>query len=284
MATIKLMRPDRRKEASLWLNTFAREGASQFGEAGVIDAIFERIGVRNKWCVEFGAWDGKTFSNTYELITRDGWSSVQIEANVERFAELKALHASRRNVVCLNEFVGFDPTVDSIEFMLRKARCPLDLDFISIDIDGNDYHIWNSMRRYRPRLVVIEFNNAISGDVLYIQDRDPNIFQGCSLRALVELGKRRGYELATVMRGNAFFVQAEDFPALGIEDNSVDAMFLSARDARMFLLYDGTIANVGLPEVWLRQGDPKKRAIGPLDFQVYSEEERFFGDIPPRPE
>jgi hypothetical protein len=278
MPAIRHMRIDRRKKESLWLADHARKVTSQNGEDGIIEKIFEVIGTRNKWCVEFGAWDGITHSNTYNLIANHGWNSLQIEAKSERFAELVKTHASHPKVICSNALVGFDPRSDSLEFHLRRARAPLDIDLAVIDIDGNDWHIWQSMARYRPRLLVIEFNTSIPNDVYFIQDKDPAINQGSSLRALIEFGRRRNHELVCAHRGNAFFVEAADFPKFGIADNSIDAMWMPDRDASLFLLYDGTIVNVGLPKVALRQAGSMPREIDPFAFQVYSDEERGFGD------
>lgn len=63
------------------LLNFASNVTSQFGEDGIIQRIFEIIPPSHKYCVEFGAWDGKYFSNCYNLIVNKGWSGAFIEAN-----------------------------------------------------------------------------------------------------------------------------------------------------------------------------------------------------------
>jgi len=47
---------------------------------------------------------------------------------------------------------------------------------------------------------------------------------GCSAESLVEVGKKKGYELITHC-GNVFFVVKELYPILGIEDNSLEKVF-----------------------------------------------------------
>jgi hypothetical protein len=277
MPAIRHLRIDRRKKESLWLADHARTVTSQHGEDGIIEKIFEVIGTRNNWCVEFGAWDGVTHSNTYNLIANHGWSSLQIEAKPERFSRLVKTHAHHPNAICSNAFVGFDARADSLEFHLRRARAPLDIDLAVIDIDGNEWHIWHSMARYRPRLLVIAFNAMIPNDVDFVQDKDLKVNHGSSLRALIELGKRRNYQLVCAHRGNAFFVDAADFPKFGIADNSIDAIWRPDCEASLFLLYDGTLVNAGLPKVALRAADPMPRDIDPFAFQVYAKEERTFG-------
>jgi len=53
-----------------WLLDYRKDVTSQTGEDGIIDKVFEIIGTQSKWCVEFGAYDGKFCSNTYNLINR----------------------------------------------------------------------------------------------------------------------------------------------------------------------------------------------------------------------
>ena len=58
---------------------------SQFGEDGIIKEIFNRIGTKYKICVELGAWDGKHFSNTWNLWFNNEWHAILIEADKNKF-------------------------------------------------------------------------------------------------------------------------------------------------------------------------------------------------------
>lgn len=125
-------------------------------------------------------------------------------------------------------------------------QAPSDFDVLSIDIDGNDWHVWRSLEDYRPRIVCIEFNSTISNDVYFVQDPDPTINQGCSLLALVELGKSKGYELVATTSWDAISVPAEFFESFNISDNSIDAMYSPhTRETRLFQGYDGTFYAAG---------------------------------------
>src|ERR671919_782078 len=142
MPILKQVHESRLNAKSKLLNQFASDVTSQCGEDGVIEKIFEIIGRRNKWCVEFGAWDVKHFSNVYNLIQNHGWNGVLIEGDRERFKELTQTYAGnvRAHPVC--EIVGFDPDSDSLDHILASIPgCPNDIDFVSIDVDGNDYYI-----------------------------------------------------------------------------------------------------------------------------------------------
>ena len=253
---------------SCYLMASYRNDHSQFGEDGIIDKIFEIMGARNEWCVEFGAWDGKFLSNTYRRVSEDGWNGILIEGDVARFEDLKATYADNERAHLINEMVGFDTEANTIDHLLGRTGAPRDLDLIVIDIDGNDWHIWNSMTDFWPRLVVIEFNPSIPNDVMFIQDRGAAQNAGCSLRALIELGKSKGYELVCATQCNGLFVRAEDFPTFDIADNSIDAMYAPHMDGRLFHGFDSRVHTIGMPYLlWDYQGhgvDWKKLLPGRL--------------------
>ncbi len=127
----KVTKPNR------WLNEFTSNVTSQYGEDGILTKIFEIIPGKNKWCVEFGAWDGKLYSNTYNLINQQGYSAVLIEANPNRYQDLIKTYYSNKKVIPLNAFVGFE-TKNSLDTLLEATETPVDFDLLSIDIDSND--------------------------------------------------------------------------------------------------------------------------------------------------
>lgn len=117
---------------------------------------------------------------------------------------------------------------------------------MSIDVDGMDWHIWKSLTKFAPRLVVIEFNPSMSNDVFFVQDVDPSVFHGSSFLALIELGKSKGYELVATTEFNGLFVKQELYPAFGIEDNDIDSMHdMSIFESRLLQCYDGTLVLAG---------------------------------------
>lgn len=91
-----------------WLLAFRHNTYSQTGEDGVIDKILEILPQNDKWCVEFGAWDGKHLSNTRNLIEQKDYSAILIEGDKKKFAVLQKNYSSNLNVITLNEFVGYD--------------------------------------------------------------------------------------------------------------------------------------------------------------------------------
>jgi hypothetical protein len=258
----------------------AKNVYSQTGEDGILEAIFQHISPTGSapWAVEFGAWDGKKFSNTCNLLMHRGWHGVMIEANPSKHAELVQTYAGNAKVHCLNAWVTFDGA-GSLDTLLAATRIPQDFDLLSIDIDGNDYHIWDSVKQYRAKVVVIEFNPSIPHNISFVQERNMLVRQGSSLLAIAELGKRKGYELVCVTELNAIFVRNDFFEAFGIRDNSLDTLHKDTQYiTQVFQLYDGTLVWRGCREM-LWHGVP----IKPERMQVLPTHLRFLpdSDLPP---
>ena len=225
----------------LWLSRFARNVTSQYGEDGIIEKVLEVIGVKDKWCVEFGSWDGKTCSNTYYLITDKGYSAVLIEGNPKRYKDLLKTFGDNDRVIPLNAFVGFDNEND-LDSILKKTDIPTDFDVLSIDIDGNDYHVWKAIRNYKPKVVVIEFNPTIPATVEFVQSADKRLQHGSSLLSITKLATSKGYELVCATASNAIYVDENFLGLFGINDNSVGTMMTDqSYITHIFSGYDGTV-------------------------------------------
>jgi hypothetical protein len=206
-----------------WLLDHKSSIYSQSGEDGVIKKILEILPEKNKWCVEFGAWDGVHLSNVRNLIENEKYKAILIEGNPTRYKTLKNNNKKNKNVIAINTFVGFDQK-DSLDKILSETPIPIDFDLLSIDIDGNDYHVWKAIEKYNPKVVCIEFNPTIATHIEFVQPADPSINQGSSVLSLTKLGKEKEYELVCVLDFNAFFVRAEFFPLFQIEDNSPELL------------------------------------------------------------
>jgi hypothetical protein len=278
MPIIKQIRRSLVNPKSVFLNEFIMNVTSQTGEDGIILKIFDVIEEKNRWCVELGALDGKQFSNTFNLLQNNAWNGVLIEGNETRFDALKKTYAGNSRVTLVNRMVCFKTAADSLDFVLRGIHdIPVNFDFISIDIDGNDYYIWDSLVFFRPRLVIIEFNPTIPNDVFFVQDKDFNVNQGSSLLALIELGKNKGYELVGATPFNGIFIVTEEFDKFNISDNSIDAMYTPILDGRIFHGYDGTIYTAGMDRFLWGHG-----MIAPDALQVLPREQRAYGDHLPQ--
>lgn len=227
------------------LLTYRRNSTSEHGEDGIIERIFNIIGEESRWCVELGALNGVHGSNVWSLVQKRGWSGVLIEADNTQFERLQKEYAYYSNVHCINAYVSFEGE-QSLDNIFSQTPLPRTFDLFSLDIDGNDYHLWESLNKYRPRVMVVEFNPSIPNSIAFVQPRDMRVFQGSSLRSLIELGKQKGYELVAANETNAFFVLQDLFPKFGIGDNSIDALHTDTKfQTQLFQLYDGTLKIAG---------------------------------------
>ena len=195
------------------LMRFESRVTSQNGEDGVIAEILRRIGGQiRSWFVEFGAATGE--EGNCVLLADQGWSGLFIEPEAEAFAMLEAKFAGSPAVVTRRAAV----TADNVEELMADCRVPPDFDLLSVDIDGNDYWVWEAISSFLPRVVVIEYNGNLPVDRRLVMPRDDRYvwdrtdYVGASLGALRALGDRKGYELVhTDTTGvNAFFVRRDE--------------------------------------------------------------------------
>jgi hypothetical protein len=230
---------------SAWLLDHRSDVFSQGGEDGVIAKILDTLPLRDGWCVEFGAWDGKHLSNCANLVLNRQYHSIMIEADETKFHQLRQNYRDNSRVIAQNRNVGFDDN-DNLDVILRDSSIPYDFDFLSIDIDGNDYHVWQATRTYRPKLVCVEFNPTIGAEIDFVQPADHRIKQGSSLASITKLAKTKQYELVCALPFNAFYVRSELFPLFNIDDNSVRNLWMDdSYVTQLFSGYDGTIFLMG---------------------------------------
>lgn len=192
-----------------WLGERRKNVYSQWGEDGILEAIFARIGTANQWCCECGAADGVFFSNTKALIDK-GWSAVLIEADAEQFKKLRELYSEKIGQIVYtfnNRLDAVDYTFDRI---LSAVSAPLDLDLLVVDVDGQDYWLFNSMFKYRPRVVIVEYDPAADKGFIPPLNGDGQ----AGLNAIINLGIGKYYWPVAITQTNVVFVQQELCPKL----------------------------------------------------------------------
>jgi hypothetical protein len=191
---------------------------SQNGEDGVVIEILNRIGVVDHYFVEFGIQDG-TQGNCVVLADVMGWSGLFIEADDADHARVSAKYAGT-DVRVLHDLV----TAERFTQILTEAGVPAEFDVLSIDIDGNDVHVWDALEGFRPRLVVIEYNSGIAAPGPVAQRYEPRrawdggTGWGSTLAGFDRVADRHGYRLAhTDLTGtNAFYVRTDLWDRLGV--------------------------------------------------------------------
>lgn len=197
------------------LTPFELRAFSQNGEDGVLVELLRRAGEGGRVFVEFGAGNG--LQNSCVLLAAVlGWSGLFIEGDKARATALEERY--RATSVKTRRAMVTPTTVDDL---FASAGMPEEPDVLSIDVDGADYWIWRGLQRYRPRIVVIEYNASLGPERALAQppDRsdafDHTSYGGASIAALRKLGASKGYRLVhTEMTGNNAFFVREDQPGV----------------------------------------------------------------------
>lgn len=205
----------RRLEDTIYLERFGFKVYSQNDEDGIITEIFNRIGTTNKMFVEFGVENG--LENNSHYLLHKGWSGLWIEGSKEYAEAISKLFQSPikgNRLKIINAFI----TVDNINRLIsEEGKITGEIDLLSIDIDGNDYYVWEAISCINPRVVVIEYNAKFPPPYEWIMPYNPehtwdgSDLCGASLSAMEKLGNKLGFQLVgTNMNGaNAFFVRKD---------------------------------------------------------------------------
>jgi hypothetical protein len=212
-----------RREAGRSLDEYQAKVFSQHGEDGITVEVFRRIDVKHRRAVEIGC--GSNGGNAGILVGALGWDALFIDGSEELVRSCAALYPG------VTMAVGWI-TRDTVGPLLAANGFDDRLDYLGIDVDGNDYWIWDVLL-VRPRLVIVEFNALFGPDaavtVAYRPDfsrkmrdkdgRPVNVkgYFGASIAGLSALGKKKGYRLvgSAPNSSNAYFVRedvAESLP------------------------------------------------------------------------
>ncbi len=203
------------------LQDYAANVTSQNGEDGMIAKLIADLRLSAGMCVEFGAWDGHHLSNTWNLWALHGWKAVLIEADIHRYALLRTKTASFPNVTAVHATVGSGPDT-SVDQLLSELMIDTPITLLSVDIDGDDYHVWAPIQ-VRPSIVVIEYNASFPPEVQYIPP--PGTHVGASAAAFVALADTKDYALVGLTRTNLVFLRNDLTPYLTTDIRPLAELF-----------------------------------------------------------
>ena len=197
---------------------------SQNGEDGILQELLLRLHgeiSKEPWCVEFGAWDGIHMSNTFNLV-KNGWNAFYIEGNRERYNELKKTCNKFSKLLSECKYVEKDSeSQNSLDNILKSRKIPFDFDILSIDIDSFDLEIWESLRNYSPKIVIIEINSGfLPGILKWHQGKPGKRFGGNSFSATLMVAKNKGYQLIC-HTGNMIFLKKEYINQINLKDKYI---------------------------------------------------------------
>lgn len=176
---------------------------SQFDEDGLLLYIFALIGFNSKVFIDIGAGDGIN-SNCANLAMNWGWTGLFIDGNPNSIAQGENYYSKHPNTWAyppkfLNAFIK----AENINELISGQGISGEIDFLSIDIDGNDYWIFKALNCISPRVVMIETHIELGMNAIVVP-YDPNYtypssihpdYFGASAPAMVKLFKEKGYRL-----------------------------------------------------------------------------------------
>jgi len=216
---------------------------SQFGEDGILQYLIRETGITREEStfVEFGV-QNYSESNTRFLLMNDHWRGMIIDGSKEYMDFVR-----NQDIYWRHDLTAVDAWIDrdNINQLIGDAGFSGDLGILSVDIDGNDYWVWEKIEVVNPIIVVVEWNSVFGADHAISVPYDPafqrekahysNLFWGASIAAFNHLAARKGYSLigSNTVGNNLFFVRNDRIgrlTSLSAKDAHVESRFRDSRD------------------------------------------------------
>jgi hypothetical protein len=215
------------------LNEYEFKVFSQWGEDGIIQHLINSIEIKNKTFIEFGVEDFSE-SNCRFLLMKDDWKGFVIDGSISNIQRLKTSYFYwKHHLDAVDRFI----TKENIESILATSGFNEDLGLMSIDLDGNDFFIFEAINNYKPRILICEFNPIFGANrkitIPYQSDfqrtkaHHSNLYWGASLAAMTYLAEIKGYALVgTNSAGNNAFYVRNDLLNDKVNKLSVETAYL----------------------------------------------------------
>ncbi|MEO0311638.1 MAG: hypothetical protein RIQ89_1295 [Bacteroidota bacterium] len=221
---------------------------SQWGDDGIIQFLTYYLGLKNGTFMEFGV-ENYTESNTRFLLMNNNWKGLVIDGSETNIHQIKnSYYFWKYDLTALTHFV----TCENINRIITENGFANDIDLLHIDIDGNDYWIWESINTIDPTIVIVEYNSVFGIENPASIPYEPNfqrkvahysnLYFGCSISALIHLAATKGYIfIGTNSNGNnAYFVKeskAKNLKQISAQEGAVMARFRESRNQSGELTY-----------------------------------------------
>jgi len=209
---------------------------SQFGDDGIIQWLQHNLEIPNKTFIEFGVEDYRE-SNTRFLMMNDNWAGFVMDSSEAHIARIvNSEYFWRYELLAKRAFID----KDNINELLSGSGFDKEIGLLHIDLDGNDYWIWQAITVISPIVVVVEYNSIFGIDraitVPYDRAFDrakkhySNLYFGTSLRALYQLAKVKGYAFVGCngAGNNAYFVRHDKLNTI-VREMSLESGYMPSR-------------------------------------------------------
>lgn len=222
------------KGAYTSINDFGFKVFSQWSDDGIIQFIINRLkDMIPETFVELGV-ENYQESNTRFLLQNDNWKGLIVDGLKENIEFVKKTDNYWRHSLTAKDVFITKANVNAI----IKDVFTGDIGLLSIDIDGNDYWIWQEINVINPAIVIVEYNSIFGMNpwtIPYAEDFQrtkchySNLYYGMSLSAANVLSKKLRYKLigCNSNGNNAYFV-AEKYAHL-FNDSKPEELFVMSR-------------------------------------------------------
>lgn len=224
---------------------------SQWGDDGIIQYLIHHLDIPQKSqnFIEFGV-ENYTEANTRFLLINNNWSGLVLDSSQENINYIK-----QDKIYYQYDLIAQYAFIDNsnINHIITEAGFKDEVGILSIDIDGNEYWVWEVINVIQPIIVIIEYNAVFGKDqaisIPYQKDFSRNkahnsgLYFGASLSAFHHLAQQKGYVLVTCTSSgnNAYFVRKDKVNefVLGasVEGVFTDSKFKESRDENGSLNY-----------------------------------------------
>ncbi len=181
---------------------------SQNQEDGLTLALLNEAGPTTRRFIEIGS--GLSGGNGGFLAREWGWSGLMVDGHSDHMQQV-----GRR--FPMTTAVAAWITRENVNELITEHGYAGEVDLFSLDLDGNDYWIWEAVTVSSPRVLILEYNSmfgpdravTIPYDAQFDRHRHHSMYYGASLAALTRLNARKGYRLVAVEPAgvNAFFLR-----------------------------------------------------------------------------
>jgi hypothetical protein len=205
---------------------------SEYEEDGILLLLLGAGGIKTKRFVDIGAGDCVTGSNTANLAVNLGFDGLFIDGDAQRIEAGRSFYQQHPDTAFYPpEFCHAMVKRETINDLLRGRGYTGEIDVLSIDIDGNDYWVWEALEAVSPRIVVVETHIEFGLRPIVVP-YDPNYvypgvhpdYHGASPVAMAKLARKLGYRLVAATRFgfNTFYLRndlaAELVPEIPVEE------------------------------------------------------------------
>jgi hypothetical protein len=239
---------------------------SQGGEDGILQYLISKLEIPHKTFIEFGV-ENYLESNTRYLFLNNNWRGLVIDGSPEHIRYIDHDIAARGELHIESTFI----TKDNINDLLKKPGFDREVGILSVDIDGNDYWVWEAINVITPIIVIAEYNSVFGMNTYWSVPYDPSfvrrkkhpsqLYYGVSLGALCTLSAKKGYTFigCNSKGNNAFFIRNDKMTSFisskTLEEGYVRSNFREARDEKGWITGGNRIkAIAGLDITDIRTG------------------------------